>query len=156
MIPPRLMTVSDKTAEAQKDRHGPRKFFSFAVVHLRIGESLFLRKLVLGIRAQASGKNLTRPPLPTAPQPSCSPRFMPNQGHETRCAMTRRDVGMLCNFTTPTALREIAQPYRFWGLLGFPPRSERSHILEHILTPRFWKLPNESSLVKTKFFEQIF
>jgi hypothetical protein len=30
MVPPRLMTVSDKTAEAQKDRHGPRKFFSFA------------------------------------------------------------------------------------------------------------------------------
>jgi hypothetical protein len=26
------------------------------------GESLFLRKLVLGIPAQASGKNLTRPP----------------------------------------------------------------------------------------------
>ena len=37
--------------------------------------------------------------------------------------MTRRDVGWLCNFTPQTALREIAQPYRFWGLLGFPPRS---------------------------------
>ncbi len=35
------------------------------------GESLFLRKLVLGIPAQASGKNLTRPLLPSAPQPSC-------------------------------------------------------------------------------------
>ncbi len=34
------------------------------------GESLFLRKLVLGIPAQASGKNLTRPLLPSAPQPS--------------------------------------------------------------------------------------
>ncbi|MGR8980188.1 MAG: hypothetical protein ACU84H_08875 [Gammaproteobacteria bacterium] len=33
--------------------------------------------------------------------------------------MTRRDVGMLCNFTTQTALREIAQPYRFWGLKIF-------------------------------------
>jgi hypothetical protein len=32
--------------------------------------------------------------------------------------MTRRDVGMLCIFTTQTALRENAQPYRFWGLLG--------------------------------------
>jgi organic radical activating enzyme len=29
------------------------------------GESLFLRKLVLGIPAQASGKNLTRPPMPS-------------------------------------------------------------------------------------------
>jgi len=38
--------------------------------------------------------------------------------------MTRRDVGWLCNFTPHTALREIAQPYRFWGLFGFPPRSE--------------------------------
>jgi hypothetical protein len=32
------------------------------------GESLFLRKLVLGIPAQASGKNLTRPPMPSAPR----------------------------------------------------------------------------------------
>jgi|GEM_PF-3476344 len=30
------------------------------------GESLFLRKLVLGIPAQASGKNLTRPLMPPA------------------------------------------------------------------------------------------
>ena len=37
--------------------------------------------------------------------------------------LTRRDFVWLCNFTTQTALREIAQPYRFWGLLGFPPRS---------------------------------
>ncbi|MEE9339675.1 MAG: SpvB/TcaC N-terminal domain-containing protein, partial [Methylococcaceae bacterium] len=35
------------------------------------GESLFLRKLVLGIPAQASGKNLTRPLMPSAPQTSC-------------------------------------------------------------------------------------
>ncbi|MGZ8215591.1 MAG: hypothetical protein ACXWTP_13950, partial [Methylosarcina sp.] len=56
-----------------------------------IGESLFLRKLVLGIPAQASGKNLTRPLLPSAPQPSCSSRFIPNQGYKTCCAMTRRD-----------------------------------------------------------------
>ncbi|WP_078484250.1 Na/Pi cotransporter family protein, partial [Solemya pervernicosa gill symbiont] len=33
-----------------------------------IGESLFLRKLVLGIQAQASGKYLTRPFMPTAPR----------------------------------------------------------------------------------------
>jgi hypothetical protein len=38
--------------------------------------------------------------------------------------MTRRDVGMLCNFTLRLRHgREIAQPYRFWGLLGFPSRS---------------------------------
>ncbi len=37
--------------------------------------------------------------------------------------MTRRDFGSLCIFTPQTALRENAQPYRFWGLLGFPPRS---------------------------------
>ncbi len=35
------------------------------------GESLFLRKLVLGIPAQASGKNLTRPLMPSAPQTPC-------------------------------------------------------------------------------------
>ncbi len=37
----------------------------------KCGESLFLRKLVLGIPAQASGKNLTRPLMPSAPQTSC-------------------------------------------------------------------------------------
>jgi len=31
--------------------------------------------------------------------------------------------GWLCNFITQTTPREIAQPYRFWGLLGFPPRN---------------------------------
>jgi hypothetical protein len=31
--------------------------------------------------------------------------------------MTRRDFVLLCIFTTQTALRENAQPYRFWGLL---------------------------------------
>jgi hypothetical protein len=30
---------------------------------------------------------------------------------------------MLCIFTPQKTLRENAQPYRFWGLLGFPPRS---------------------------------
>ncbi|WP_221893627.1 hypothetical protein [Bathymodiolus japonicus methanotrophic gill symbiont] len=33
---------------------------------LTAGESLFLRKLVLGISAQASSKNLTRPLMPPA------------------------------------------------------------------------------------------
>ncbi|QKQ26538.1 hypothetical protein [Candidatus Reidiella endopervernicosa] len=30
-----------------------------------------MRKLVLGVQAQASGKYLTRPFMPTAPRPSC-------------------------------------------------------------------------------------
>ncbi|WP_236725693.1 hypothetical protein, partial [Solemya pervernicosa gill symbiont] len=33
------------------------------------GESLFLRKLVLGIQAQANSKNFTRPFMPAAPRP---------------------------------------------------------------------------------------
>ncbi|GFO72512.1 toxin [Bathymodiolus japonicus methanotrophic gill symbiont] len=35
-------------------------------VMTEVGESLFLRKLVLGIPAQASSKNLTRPLMPPA------------------------------------------------------------------------------------------
>jgi hypothetical protein len=81
-------------------------------------ESLFLRKLVLGIPAQASGKNHA-----TANACGCSSRpaslvLYPTRGIKLGYAMTRRDVGMLCIFTTQTALRENAQPYRFWGLLG--------------------------------------
>jgi hypothetical protein len=40
----------------------------FQIQEKTSGESLFLRKLVLGIPAQASGKNLTRPPMPSAPR----------------------------------------------------------------------------------------
>ncbi|TXL15694.1 hypothetical protein BMR05_02385 [Methylococcaceae bacterium HT4] len=36
------------------------------VLEMACGESLFLRKLVLGIPAQASSKNLTRPLMPPA------------------------------------------------------------------------------------------
>jgi hypothetical protein len=36
----------------------------------------------------------------------------PTRGIKLVYAMTRRDVGMLCIFTTQTALRENAQPYR--------------------------------------------
>ena len=91
-----------------------------------------MRKLVLGIPAQASGKNLTRlvkacgaPAVPYgyAQDRPCYSRFIPNKGHKTCCATARRDFVRLCIFTTQTALRENAQPYRFWGLLGFPPRS---------------------------------
>ena len=44
------------------------RFYNFTIT---CGESLFLRKLVLGIPAQASSKNLTRPLMPSAPQTSC-------------------------------------------------------------------------------------
>ena len=46
-------------------------FLGFSERAEKRGESLFLRKLVLGIPAQASGKNLTRPLMPSAPQTSC-------------------------------------------------------------------------------------
>ncbi len=53
----------------------------------------------------------------------CYSCFIPDKGYKTCCAMTPRFRIALHN-TTQTALREIAQRYRFWGLLGFPPRSE--------------------------------
>jgi len=43
-------------------------------------ESLFLRKLVLGIPAQASGKNLTRPPMPAAAPAVLLPSSYTRQG----------------------------------------------------------------------------
>ncbi|TXL07411.1 hypothetical protein BMR07_04570 [Methylococcaceae bacterium CS1] len=42
-----------------------------ATVRADAGSRYFLRKLVLGIPAQPSGKNLTRPLMPSAPQTSC-------------------------------------------------------------------------------------
>jgi hypothetical protein len=42
----------------------------------------------------------------------------PTRGIKLGYAMTRCDVGRLCISTTQTALRENAQRYRFWGLLG--------------------------------------
>ena len=52
------------------------------------GESLFLRKLVLGIPAQASGKNLTRPPMPSAPRFVLVTSSRPNKGSEHWLQMT--------------------------------------------------------------------
>ena len=50
-----------------------------------VRESLFLRKLVLGIPAQASGKNLTRPPMPSAAR--IRPRFATmHNSPPVRCA----------------------------------------------------------------------
>ncbi|QKQ25751.1 hypothetical protein [Candidatus Reidiella endopervernicosa] len=50
------------------------------------GESLFLRKFVLGIQAQANSKNFTRPFMPSAPRPSC-----------VRCVITSSRL-----YTTPS------------------------------------------------------
>ncbi|WP_221897576.1 hypothetical protein [Bathymodiolus japonicus methanotrophic gill symbiont] len=57
-----------------------------------------MRKLVLGIPAQASGKNLTRPLLPSAPQPSCVRATSPHHrklgaGYVALPQMTRRRFG---------------------------------------------------------------
>jgi hypothetical protein len=67
-----------------------------------------LRKLVLGIPAQASGKNLTRPLLPSAPQTSCVRTASPHRrilgaGYAVLPQITGRRVG--CNSRSPLALR---------------------------------------------------
>ena len=60
----------DHACHTEKGRNG--KVYAAGFIYtLNRGESLFLRKLVLGIPAQASGKNLTRPLMPSAPQTSC-------------------------------------------------------------------------------------
>jgi hypothetical protein len=75
------------------------------------GESLFLRKLVLGIPAQASGKNLTRPLMPSAPQPSCVRATSPHHrklgaGYVSLPQMTGRRFGKPFILSPPTlALR---------------------------------------------------
>ena len=74
----------------------------------KTGESLFLRKLVLGIPAQASGKNLTRPLMPSAPRTSCVRAASPHHrklgaGYATLPQMTGRCFG--CNSRSPLALR---------------------------------------------------
>ena len=75
------------------------------------GESLFLRKLVLGIPAQASGKNLTRPLMPSAPQTSCVRATSPHHrklgaGYVALPQMTGRRFGKPFILSPPTlALR---------------------------------------------------
>ncbi|OOZ38203.1 hypothetical protein BOW53_16305, partial [Solemya pervernicosa gill symbiont] len=56
-------TCSAEIAESLKAH-----VYNFKNVKHHTGESLFLRKLVLGVQAQASGKYLTRPFMPTAPR----------------------------------------------------------------------------------------
>ncbi len=67
-----IMLVSSFMASLFAGRHVGIDFTDASGMNLLdSGESLFLRKLVLGIPAQASGKNLTRPLMPSAPQTSC-------------------------------------------------------------------------------------
>ncbi len=69
-----LLTIAvDMTERLEIEKEIKRNnFYSDIALELTgSGESLFLRKLVLGIPAQASGKNLTRPLMPSAPQTSC-------------------------------------------------------------------------------------
>jgi hypothetical protein len=78
------------------------------IVPVSGGESLFLRKLVLGIPAQASGKNLTRPLMPSAPRPPCVRAAPPHHrklgaGYAALPQMARRDCSD-AYFVFPLAL----------------------------------------------------
>ena len=70
-----------------------------------------MRKLVLGIPAQASGKNLTRPLMPSAPQTSCVRATSPHHrklgaGYVALPQMTGRRFGKPFILSPPTlALR---------------------------------------------------
>jgi len=73
-----------------------------------------LRKLVLGIPAQASGKNLTRPLLPSAPQTSCVRATSPHHrklgaGYVALPQMTGRRFGKPFILSTPTLALRLRQ-----------------------------------------------
>ena len=68
--------------------HGTQAKVKISIEAIKGGESLFLRKLVLGIPAQASGKNLTRPPMPLAPRFVLVTSSRPNKGSEHWLQMT--------------------------------------------------------------------
>ena len=80
------------------------------------GESLFLRKLVL--RTSCPNKrqklNATANAFGCPSRPATLVPY-PTRAMEHHCAMTRRDFGWPCNFTTQTTLREIAQPLSLLG-----------------------------------------
>jgi hypothetical protein len=61
---------------------------------------LFLRKLVLGIKAQASGKNDAATIASGGPDSSSSPRTDPTRGSVRRLQMTLRRVAMPCSFSS--------------------------------------------------------
>ncbi len=88
----------------------------------KCGESLFLRKLVLGIPAQASGKNLTRPLMPSAPRFVLVTSSRPNKGSEHWLQMTWRRVGWPFILSPPSLslrLRQNNRPYGYRGLKIF-------------------------------------
>ena len=102
----KLMFLRQLTLETASEIEGINK-----LEETLIGESLFLRKLVLGIPAQASGKNLTRPLMPSAPQPSCVRATSPHDrklgaGYVALPQMTGRRFGKPFILSPPTlALR---------------------------------------------------
>ena len=102
----KLMFLRQLTLETASEIEGINK-----LEETLIGESLFLRKLVLGIPAQASGKNLTRPLMPSAPQPSCVRATSPHHrklgaGYVALPQMTGRRFGKPFILSPPTlALR---------------------------------------------------
>ena len=97
--------------EFNKNSITPTSFFVILERSVFCGESLFLRKLVLGIPAQASGKNLTRPLMPSAPQTSCVRATSPHHrklgaGYVALPQMTGRRFGKPFILSPPTlALR---------------------------------------------------
>ena len=73
-----------------------------------------MRKLVSGIPAQASGKNLTRPLMPSAPQPSCVRATSPHHrklgaGFVALPQMTGRRFGKPFILSPPTLALRLRQ-----------------------------------------------
>jgi hypothetical protein len=58
-----IVNTLDFMLSERRDEEAATAFFKQAINNNGF-PALFLRKLVLGIPAQASGKNLTRPPMP--------------------------------------------------------------------------------------------
>jgi len=80
------LSAIDENADKHNELFHRGKFLFETLERLEKGrESLFLRKLVLGIPAQASGKNLKRPPMPSAAR--IRPRFATmHNSPPVRCA----------------------------------------------------------------------
>ena len=82
-----------------------------------------MRKLVLGIPAQASGKNLTRPLMPSAPQTSCVRATSPHlrklgAGYVALPQMTGRRFGKPFILSPPTLALRFRQNNGRLRLLG--------------------------------------
>jgi hypothetical protein len=91
----------------------------------------------LGISAQANGKKLNTTAMIIGSPSRLSidsferlSTFFTRQGVKTECAMTRLDVGWLCDFTAPTKLHKIVQPYRLdYSAFHFAAKEEVSQRL---------------------------